>query len=212
MTLLKICIADDHAIVRKGLKQILSETPDLVVSGEAATGQELLRQVSKGDFDVVLLDISMPGRNGLEILKELRAEKPRLPVLILSVYPEEQYAVRALKTGAAGYLTKESAPEELIAAIRRISLGKKYVTASLAEKLAAYLETDHEKPPHESMSNREFGIMVRIGAGKSVTEIANELMLSVKTVSTYRSRILKKLGLNTNAEIMKYAIRNGLAE
>jgi DNA-binding NarL/FixJ family response regulator len=210
--MLKICIADDHAIVRKGLKQILSETPDLVVSGEAATGQELLRQVSKGDFDVVLLDISMPGRNGLEILKELRAEKPRLPVLILSVYPEEQYAVRALKTGAAGYLTKESAPEELIAAIRRISLGKKYVTASLAEKLAAYLETDLEKPPHEAMSNREFSIMCRIGAGKSVTEIANELTLSVKTVSTYRSRILKKLGLKNNAEIMKYTIRTGLSE
>lgn len=210
--MLKICIADDHAIVRKGLKQILSETPDLVVSGEAATGQELLRKVAKGDFDVVLLDISMPGRNGLEILKELRAERPRLPVLILSVYPEEQYAVRALKTGAAGYLTKESAPEELIAAIRRISLGKKYVTSSLAEKLAAYLETDLEKAPHESMSNREFSIMVRIGAGKSVTEIANELTLSVKTISSYRSRILKKLGLKNNAEIMKYAIRNGLAE
>jgi DNA-binding NarL/FixJ family response regulator len=210
--MLRICIADDHAIVRKGLKQILSETPDLVVSGEAATGQELLRQVGKNDFDVVLLDISMPGRNGLEILKELRAEKPRLPVLILSVYPEEQYAVRALKTGAAGYLTKESAPEELIAAIRRISLGKKYVTSSLAEKLASYLETDLEKPPHESMSNREFSILCRIGAGKSVTEIAAELTLSVKTVSTYRSRILKKLGLKNNAEIMKYAIRAGLAE
>jgi DNA-binding NarL/FixJ family response regulator len=210
--MLRICIADDHAIVRKGLKQILSETPDLVVSGEAATGQELLRQVGKNDFDVVLLDISMPGRNGLEILKELRAEKPRHPVLILSVYPEEQYAVRALKTGAAGYLTKESAPEELIAAIRRISLGKKYVTSSLAEKLASYLETDLEKPPHESMSNREFSILCRIGAGKSVTEIAAELTLSVKTVSTYRSRILKKLGLKNNAEIMKYAIRAGLAE
>jgi two-component system invasion response regulator UvrY len=210
--MLRICIADDHAIVRKGLKQILSETADLVVADEAATGQELLNKVAKGRFDVVLLDISMPGRNGLEILKELRAERPKLPVLILSIYPEEQYAVRALKSGAAGYLTKESAPEELIAAIRRISQGKKYVTASLAEKLAAYLETDLEKPPHESMSNREFSILCMIGAGKSVSEIAGDLRLSVKTISTYRGRILKKLGLKNNAEIMKYAIRNGLTE
>jgi DNA-binding NarL/FixJ family response regulator len=210
--MLRICIADDHAIVRKGLTQILVEAGDMVVADEASSGQELIRKAAKADYDVVLLDISMPGQSGLEVLKELRAMRPRLPVLVLSVHPEEQYAVRALKTGANGYLTKESAPEELIAAIRRIALGKRYVTASLAEKLADYLEADFDRPPHEAMTNREFGILCRIGAGGTVSGIARELGLSVKTVSTYRSRILRKLGLSSNADLVKYAVRNGLAD
>jgi DNA-binding NarL/FixJ family response regulator len=210
--ILRICIADDHVIVRKGIRQILSETEDLVVSKEASTGVEVLRAAEGGECDVILLDISMPGRSGLEVLKDLRTLFPKIPVLILSIYPEEQYAVRALRTGAAGYLTKDSAPEELIAAIRKIAEGKKYVSLSLAEKLASYLESDAGRPLHEAMSNREFSVLCMIGSGKSVSQIAEELHLSVKTIATYRSRILAKLGVKGNAEIMRYALRNRLVE
>ena len=209
--MLRICIADDHAIVRKGIRQILSETENLVVSGEASTGAELLRHVERGDCDVILLDISMPGRSGLDVLKELRRSHPAIPVLILSVYPEEQYAVRALRTGAAGYLTKDSAPEELVLALRKIAEGKKYVSLSLAEKLASYLDADAGRPPHETMSDREFTVLCRIGAGRSLTQIAGELNLSVKTVATYRSRLLAKLGAKSTAEIMRYALENRLS-
>ncbi len=208
--MLRILVADDHAIVRKGLKQIIAETSDMVVADEASTGQEVLSKVRNDSYDLVLLDISMPGRSGLDILRELKAEKPKLPVLILSMHPEEQYAVRVLKSGASGYLTKESAPDELVAAIRKVSLGKKYVTPSLAEKLAFDLEIDAEKPLHENLSDREYQVMCLIASGKAVGEIAEKLALSVKTVSTYRSRILEKMHMKNNAELTHYAIQNKL--
>jgi DNA-binding NarL/FixJ family response regulator len=210
--LIKILIADDHAIVRKGIRQILSETPDKYAVEEACNGQEALEKVYKNNYDVVLMDISMPGRSGLDVLKQLKQEKPKTPVIILSVYPEEQYAVRALKTGAAGYLTKESAPEELIRAIKKVSRGGgKYVTASIAEKLASAIDIDLTKPPHEDLSNREYQILCMIASGKIATQISEELSLSVKTISTYRTRILKKMGMNNNAELTHYAIKNNLA-
>ena len=210
--MIRILIGDDHAIVREGLKQILAETSDMAVAGEAANGQEVLEQVSKNDWDLLLLDIAMPGRGGMDILKQLRSERPELPVLMLSMYPEEQYAVRALKAGASGYLTKESAPEELIAAIRKVSEGGKYVSSSLAEKLAVYLETDHEKPVHELLSDREYQVMLMIASGKTVKQIADELSLSVKTISTYRSRTLRKMEMKNNAEITYYAIKHALVD
>ena len=210
--MIKIFIGDDHAIVREGLKQIVAETSDMVVAGEAANGQQVLEQVGKDDWDLILLDIAMPGRGGLDILKQLRRERPKLPVLMLSMYPEEQYAVRALKAGASGYLTKESAPEELIAAIRKVSLGGKYVSSSLAEKLAVYLETDTEKPAHEMLSDREYQVMLMIASGKTAKQIADELSLSVKTVSTHRARTLEKMGMKNNAEITYYAIKKGLVD
>jgi len=210
--MIRIMIADDHAIVREGLKQILAETSDMVVAGEAANGQEVLEQTRKDDWDLVLLDIAMPGRGGIDILKQLRSEKPELPVLVLSMYPEEQYAVRALKAGAAGYLTKASAPDELIVAIRKVSQGGRYVSSSLAEKLAVYLGKDAEKPPHELLSDREYQVMVMIASGKTVKQIADELSLSVKTISTHRVRTLRKLGMNNNAEITYYAVKHGLVD
>ena len=210
--MIKILIADDHAIVREGLKQIVADTSDMVVGGEAVNGQEVLEQVRKKDWDLILLDIAMPGRGGLDILKQLRSERPGLPVLMLSIYPEEQYAVRALKAGASGYLTKESAPEELIAAIRKVSQGKKYVSSSLAEKLAVYLETDTEKQVHEMLSDREYQVMLMIASGKTVKIIADELSLSVKTISTYRARTLEKMGMKNNAELTYYAVKQGLVD
>jgi DNA-binding NarL/FixJ family response regulator len=208
--MIKILIADDHAIVRGGLKQILSETSDMVVVAEAADGQEVLEEVRKYDLDLVLLDIAMPGRGGLDTLKQLKHEKPELPVLVLSMYPEEQYAVRAFKAGVSGYLTKESAPEELISAIRKVSQGGKYVSSSLAEKLAFHLEADAERPLHEMLSDREYQVVIMIASGKTVKEIADDLSLSVKTISTNRARALKKMGMKNNAEITYYAIKQGL--
>jgi len=208
--LLKILVVDDHTIVREGLKQILSEVPDIIVAGEASDGNQALNQVYKGDYDLVLLDIAMPGIRGLDVLKQLKTEKPDLPILMLSMYPEEQYAVRTLKAGASGYLTKESAPEELIAAIRKVCAGGKYVTSSLAEKLALYLETDFEKSAHELLSDREYQVVLMIASGKTVSQIATELSLSVKTISTNRSRALTKMGMKTNAELTYYAIKHGL--
>lgn len=210
--MIKILIADDHAIVRKGLKQILSETSDMVVAAEAADGRQCLELVRENDLDLVLLDIAMPGRGGMDILKQLKHEKPKLPILMLSIYPEEQYAVRALKAGASGYLTKESAPEELIAAIQKVSQGGKYVSSSLAEKLAVYLETDTEKPVHETLSDREYQVMLMIASGKTVKQVADELSLSVKTISTYRARTLIKMGMKNNAEITYYAIKHALVD
>ena len=191
--MIKILIADDHPVVRKGLKEIIEEIPDMAVRGEASTGHEALEKVRKGDFDIVVLDISMPAGNGLDILKQLKDEKPELSVLILSMYPEEHYAVRVLRAGASGYLTKESAPEELIAAIRKASKGGKYISSSLAEKLAFDLEIDAERPLHETLSDREYQVMLMIASGKTPKEIGEELFLSVKTIGTYRSRILEKM-------------------
>jgi len=210
--MIKILIADDHAIVREGLKQILSESPDLVVVAEASTGQEVLEKIPKNDLDLVVLDIAMPGRGGLDILKEIKSQRPRLPVLMLSMYPEEQYAVRVLKSGASGYLTKESAPAELVKAIRQISQGKKYISPSLAEKLAIDLEISPDKPPHETLSDREYQVMCMIASGKTLREIADGLSLSIKTISTYRSRILEKMNMKTNAELTHYAIKNSLVD
>lgn len=210
--MIRILIADDHAIVRRGLKQILTEIPGVAAIDEAANGQEVLAMVNKEDYALVLLDISMPGRSGLDVLKQLRAERPGVSVLMLSMHPEEQYAVRALKAGAAGYLTKESAPDELIMAARKILAGGRYVSASLAERLAYDLDRPSDKPPHEILSDREFQILRMIASGKTVKEIGEGLALSVKTVSTYRARILAKMRLKNNAEITRYAIENGLLQ
>lgn len=208
--MLKILIVDDHAVVRAGLKQILAETPDLQVAGEAGNGREALELALHGSFDLVLLDISMPDMNGLDVLKELRKENEELPILMLSMYPEEQYAIRALKAGARGYLTKESAPAELISAIRKVSQGGRYISLSLAENLAFYLGADSEKSPHQMLSDREYQVMLMIASGKTVTEIADELLLSVKTISTNRRRALQKMGMKNNAEFTYYAIKEGL--
>jgi two-component system invasion response regulator UvrY len=210
--MIRILIADDHSIIREGLKQIVSEVPDMVVADEASDGQELLSKVREEDFDVLVLDIHMPGPSGMELLRQLGSEKPKLPIVILSMYPEEQYAVRSLKAGASAYLTKGSAPDELIAAIRKVSLGGKYVTSSLAERLAHYLQVDSEKPLHEALSDREYQVLCMIASGKTVTQIGKELSLSVKTVSTYRSRILAKMGMGSNAELTRYAIENRLVQ
>jgi DNA-binding NarL/FixJ family response regulator len=210
MKKIRILIADDHPIVREGYKKILMSQPDMDVTGEAGNGQEVLDLIQKKDFDLILLDISMPGRSGLEILKELKGQKPHLPVMILSIYPEEQYAVRAFRDGASGYLTKASTPKELISAIRKVSQGGRYVTEALAEKLTYFLHGDVDKAPHEKLSDREFQVMLLIASGKTVTLIAEELCLSVKTISTYRRHILEKMQFTTNAEITMYAIQNKL--
>ena len=210
MKKIRILIADDHPIVREGYKKILMSQPDMDVTCEAGNGQEVLDLIQKKDFDLILLDISMPGRSGLEILKELKGQKPHLPVMILSIYPEEQYAVRAFRDGASGYLTKASTPKELIAAIRKVSQGGRYVTEALAEKLTYFLHGDVDKAPHETLSDREYQVMLLIASGKTVTQVAEELCLSVKTISTYRRHILEKMQFTTNAEITMYAIQNKL--
>ena len=210
--MIRVLVADDHAVVRRGVVQILAESPHIVVAGEAATGGQVLQAVRENDYDIILLDIAMPGGSGLEVLKQLRSLNPNVRVLILSMYPEKQYAVRALKAGAAGYLTKDSAPDELIEAIDRISQGGKYITRSLAQELAGELGGKAGQDPHEALSDREYQVMRLLSAGRNVTEIAAQLSLSVKTVSTYRTRILEKLGLKTTAEIMRYALERGLDE
>jgi two-component system invasion response regulator UvrY len=210
--MIKILIADDHAIVRRGVKQILADTPDLVVGGEAQNGQEALTAVRAGGWDLVILDLAMPGRGGLDILKELKHERPRLPVLILSIHPEDQYAVRVLKAGASGYLTKESVPDELITAIRKVTAGGKYVSGRVAEKLAFDLKRETEGPPHETLSDREYQVMCLIASGKTVKEIAGEMALSVKTISTYRARVLEKMQMRTNSELIRYGLKNRLVE
>ena len=210
--MIKILIADDHTMFREGLKHILAEYPDLVVADEANNGQEVLDKIWKNNYDMVLLDITMPGMTGLEALKQLKNDKPKLPVLILSMHPEEQYAVRVLRAGASGYLTKESAPDELITAIRKISQGRKYITPSLAERLASEFEADSEKPLHDILSDREYQVLRMIAAGKTLKHIARELSLSIKTVSTYRTRIMEKMKMKTNAEVMHYVIKHQLLD
>jgi len=210
--MIKILIADDHTMFREGLKHILAEYPDLVVTDEANNGQEVLDKIWKNNYDMVLLDITMPGMTGLEALKQLKNDKPKLPVLILSMHPEEQYAVRVLRAGASGYLTKESAPDELITAIRKISQGRKYITPSLAERLASEFEADSEKPLHDILSDREYQVLRMIAEGNTVKHIAKELSLSIKTVSTYRTRIMEKMKMKTNAEVMHYVIKHHLLD
>lgn len=210
--MIKVIVVDDHAVVREGLKRIISESPGMSVTGEAGDGHEALKVVKDGVCDVVVLDISMPNKNGLDVLKQLRADSPRLPVLVLSMHSEDQYAIRVLRAGAAGYLTKESAPAKLVQAIRKVVRGGKYVSSTLAEKLVFDLDSDMQKTPHESLSDREYQVLCMIASGKTVSEIAEELALSVKTISTYRVRILQKLKMKNNAEMTRYAIKQGLVD
>jgi len=211
-TRLRVLIADDHAIVRQGLRQILSDTPDLEVAGEADNGVAAIQLARSRAWDVMLMDVSMPDRNGIEALKMIRKEFPRLPVLILSMYPEDQYAIRALKAGAAGYLTKQSAPEQLVHAIRQVASGKKYVSATVALELADAITEDSERAPHERLSDREFQTLRLIASGKTLTQISTELNLSVKTVSVYRARLLEKMKLKNNAELTHYGLKHGLVD
>jgi two-component system invasion response regulator UvrY len=210
--MIRIIIADDHPIVRAGMKQIISEAADMSVADEAGDGRQLLHKIRTENFDVVILDITMPHIDGLDVLKQLKIEKPKLPVIILSIHPESQYALRVLKAGASGYVTKTSAPDELITAIRKVNRGGKYISASVAEKLAFQLEAEFEEMPHEALSDREYQVLCMLASGKTVTEIADELALSVKTVSTYRSRILEKMNMKNNAELIHYAVQNKLVD
>ena len=207
-----VAIVDDHAIVREGLKHICASTRDILVNGTADSGLEAIRLCRLSHYDVLLLDIALPDRSGIEILKQLRDELPDMAVLMLSIHREDQYAIRCLKAGAAGFLNKQAAPLELIAAIRQVASGKKYISATLAQELANQIGVDHEAPMHESLSDREYQTMVMIASGKTVSDIANELMLSVKTISMYRSRVLAKMKLRHNAELTHYALKNNLVE
>ena len=208
--MIKVLVADDHAVVRRGLRQILAETPDILVGAEAATAEEARRFVREQRFTAVVLDVNLPGSSGLELLAEIRRERPELPILVLTVYSEEQYAIRAIKAGAAGFLTKESAPDKLVEAVRKVAGGGRYVSAELAETLASLLAGEKGGAVHERLSDREFEILRILASGKTVSEAAQLLSLSVKTVSTHRTRILKKMEMRTNAELMHYAMRNGL--
>ncbi len=210
--MIRILIADDHTLFREGLKHIMAEYTDLVVANEAGNGQEVIEKIRNNDYDMVLLDITMPGMTGLEALKQLKNDKPKLPVLVLSMHSEEQYAVRVIRAGASGYLRKESAPDELITAIRQISQGRKYITPSLAEKLAFEVEADSEKAPHDILSDREYQVLRMIAEGKTVKYIAKEMSLSAKTVSTYRARIMEKMKMKTNAELMHYVMKHRLVD
>ena len=210
--MIKVVVVDDHAVVREGLKRIISENPGMAVTGEAGDGNEALRVIQSEPCDVVLLDITMPDKSGLDVLKQLHAESPRLPVLVLSMHSEDQYAVRVLRAGAAGYLTKESAPAKLVQAIRKVVRGGKYVTSTLAEKLVVGLDSDPSKAPHQILSDREYQVLCLIASGKTVGQIAEELALSVKTISTYRVRMLEKLNMKNNAELTRYAIKDGLVD
>jgi two-component system, NarL family, invasion response regulator UvrY len=208
--MIKVLIADDHTVVRQGLKQILSEDAQLSVVGEAIDGNEVLAALETLNVDALVLDITMPGRNGLDVLKEVKRKWPALPVLVLSMHPEDQFAIRILRAGAAGYITKESAPEELVGALRKVCSGGKYVSPQLAEKLAVFIGDETTRPQHEKLSDREFEVLRMLALGKTVTEVAEELLLSVKTVSTYRSRVLEKMKMTSNADLTRYALQNEL--
>lgn len=210
--MIKVLIADDHAILRRGLKEILMHELENAVCGEAKDAYEVLSQVQSGDWDLVILDVSMPGRSGLDVLADLKAAQPKLPVLVLSMHPDDQYGKRALRAGASGYVNKDSEPEEIITAVRKVLSGGRYVSPKLAEKLAFDLSEHPERPAHEILSNREFEVLRMIGTGKTVTQIAGELHLSMPTVSTYRARILEKLNMKTSAELMRYALRHRLVD
>lgn len=208
--MLRILIADDHTVVRKGLKQILlDEFPNAEIE-EVPDAEELVKKVMQAKWDIVVSDLSMPGRSGLDALQQVKLSHPDLPVLILSIHPEEQYALRALKAGASGYLSKDTAPDELVKAVQKVLLGKKYISQSIAEKLANTLSSKADKDLHENLSNREFDVMKLLANGKSVSEIAEVLSLSVTTVSTYRARVMTKMNLKSNSDLTKYAIENKL--
>jgi two-component system invasion response regulator UvrY len=208
--MIRVLVADDHSIFRIGLKRALEAAPDMVIAAEAATGEETVVKARESHPDVVLLDVSMPGRGGVETVQELKRANPRMRVLMLTMHPEDQYAVLCLKLGADGYITKDAPPEILLTAIRKVASGRKYVSADLAERLASDLSSTGDRPAHELLSSREFEVMRKIAAGRTAGEIAAELHLSVKTVSTYRTRVLQKMNLKTNADIMHYAFRAGL--
>lgn len=210
--IIRILIVDDHAIVREGLKQILTDDENLVVAGEAENAAEAIRLAREKDFDLVLLDISLPDRDGLELLEVLKKNHPKLGILMLSMYRETQYAVRAIKSGASGYLNKQSAPDQLVSAIKQVVTGRKYITPSVAEALALEISVGKDTLPHETLSNREFQTLCLLASGKPVSAIADKLSLSVKTVSMYRTRLLEKMHLKNNAELTHYAIRHGLVE
>ena len=210
--MLRILVADDHEVVRKGLVKVLAETLQPIKIDEAGNGQEAMGKVWKSEYDLVVLDIKMPGKSGLDVLKEIKQHRPKLPVLILSMHPEEQFAIRAMRAGASGYLTKECAGDELVLAIRKALKGERYISGSLAEILAGGLDSDPEKPLHEILSDREYQVMRMIASGKPVGAIAKELCLSAKTISSYRTNILLKTRMKNNAEITHYAIKNNLVD
>ncbi len=210
--MIRILIADDHSVVRAGLRQILSGVSDMTVVDEASSAYEAIDKIRRNYYSVIVLDIAMPGKSGLDALKEIKGEYPDLPVLMLSMYPEDQYAIRVLRSGASGYMTKDSAPEELVTAIRTVAAGRKYISPPLAEKLAFNLDEDTKKEPHEMLSDREYQVLCMIASGKTASEIADQLSLSVKTISTYRGRILEKMKLKNNAELTNYAIKNHLID
>ena len=210
--MIHVLIADDHTVVRRGLKQIVAETNDITVSGEATNGREVMELVRARAWDVLVLDITMPGGSGLDVLKEVKRVRPLLPVLILSMHAEEQFAARVIKAGAAGYLPKESAPDELVKAIRRVVSGVRYVSPAQAAKLVFIANHDDGTPPHETLSDREYQVLRLIASGQTVTQIADQMRLSVKTISTYRTRILEKMRMNTNAQLTHYSIKNRLVE
>ena len=207
---IRVLITDDHAILREGLKQIIGSGLNLIVVGEAESGLQAIQRVREGGIDVILLDISLPDRNGIEVLKVLKKECPSLAVLMLTMHREDQYAIRAIKAGASGYLNKQSAPAELVNAVREVASGRKYITAALAQELANQISGDTERAPHETLSDREFQTLIMIASGKTVGDIAGELVLSVKTISMYRSRLLQKMRMRHNAELTHYAIRQRL--
>ena len=210
--MIRVLIADDHGIVRQGLRRIVSECPGMTVAGEAASGEEALALARERAFDLAILDISMPGRGGLDIIRDLRAARPSLKVMILSMHSEEQYAVRCLRDGASAYLTKGSPPEEIVQAIRTVAAGRKYITPSIAERLASRIDLDGDRPLHDRLSDREMQVLMRLGSGRSVSDIAADMSLSVKTVSTYRARLLEKMGMQSTAQLIRYAVQNGLVE
>jgi DNA-binding NarL/FixJ family response regulator len=210
--LIRVLLADDHSMVRAGLRELLTATGDISVVGEATNGQEVLTAVREGGFEVLVLDMSMPGRSGIELIKLVKAEQPKLRILVLSMHSEEQYAVRAVRAGASGYLTKESAPDELVAAIERVASGRAYITPETAERLVLDTSSGEERPAHNRLSNREYEVFRMIAGGRSVTDIASDLQLSVKTISTHKARILEKMNLSSQSELVRYAVKHGLLD
>jgi DNA-binding NarL/FixJ family response regulator len=210
--MLRVLVADDHEVVRKGLMKVLAETLQPIKVDEARNGQEAVSKVWKSEYDLVVLDIKMPGKSGLDVLKEIKEHRPKLPVMILSMHPEEQFAIRAIRAGASGYLTKDCAGDEMVLAMRKVLKGEKYISGSLAQILAGELDNDPDKPPHEILSDREYQVMLLIASGKPVGAIAKELCLSVKTISSYRTNVLLKMKMKNNAEITHYAMQNKLVD